>query len=156
MRFIVLIACLFCGCATTPDTKHASPFCDQLSVFAASVPSGEERTVKLTRGGRWLVDHYKACSRQDEEASITFCDWLFEHTSTEFMEANINVALSCLQGQKIVGYVGNTGIELWTGKARFYYPHIDTDNVEIEIEYNVSYFEHDADEDYLQITVYAE
>ena len=78
-----------------------------------------------------------------------------EHTSAEFMEANINVALSCLQGQKIVGYIGNTGVEKWSGSATFSAPRIEAENVAITIDYNVDYSREIAD-DYLQITVEAE
>lgn len=155
MRLLLLLAFGLSGCATASGVNYATPFCDQLSLFAASTPAGENRTVKLVRGGRWLVDHYKTCSRQDDEASITFCDWLIEHTSTEFMEANINVALSCLQGQKITGYIGNTGIEMWSGSATFFAPRVEVENVAITIDYNVDYSREIAD-DYLQITVEAE
>ena len=84
---------------------------------------------------------------------IEFCDWLMEYTLTEFMEANINLALSCLQRQEIKGYIGNTGIESWVGKAVFFAPRIDVEDVKIEIEYSVQYFESEDQEDFLKISV---
>ncbi|MEZ5893061.1 MAG: hypothetical protein R3C58_07950 [Parvularculaceae bacterium] len=155
MRFLFLGVFALGGCATVSSTNYATPFCEQLSVFADSVPSHESRTVRLMRGGDWPVDFYKACRREDEPASIAFCDWLVEHTSTEFMEANINVALSCLQGHRIAGHIGNTGIESWSGKATFLNPNIASENVEVTVEYSVDYSVNDH-EDYLDITVVAD
>lgn len=82
-----------------------------------------------------------------------FCRWLLENASTEFMQANINLAMSCLLGQRIVGYIGNTGIESWSGKAVFFIPKIDSD-VKVEVEYSVD-FASDDKEDFLQLRVWA-
>lgn len=101
-----------------------------------------------------MVDHYKACARNSEDAaSITFCKWLMENTSTEFMEANINSTLSCLQGQEIRGYIGNTGIESWTGRMKLYSPEIEAEDVDVVVEYSVGYFGSTENEDFLEITV---
>jgi hypothetical protein len=59
----------------------------------------------------------------------------------------------CLQGQKILGYIGNTGIEAWSGKAVFFSPRLNVDNVEVEIEYSVQYLERESQEDFLTISV---
>jgi hypothetical protein len=76
-----------------------------------------------------------------------------ENTSTEFMEANINSTLSCLQGQEIRGYVGNTGIESWTGRMKLYDPEIEAEDVDVDVEYSVGYFGSNESEDFLEITV---
>ena len=101
-----------------------------------------------------MVDHYKACARSSEDAaSITFCTWLMENTSTEFMEANINSTLSCLQGQEIKGYIGGTGIESWTGRMKLYSPKIEAEDVDVEVAYSVGYFDSTESEDFLEITI---
>ncbi len=150
--FITLLA----GCATSDTYKTSNLFCKNLSEYAASVPAGQRREVILRVGGRWLVDHYKVCENGSDEASANFCNWLYEHSSTEFMEANVNTAMSCLQGHTIVGFIGNTGVESWTGKAKFYNPHLGVDDVSVTLEYNVTYFEEEIDEDFMKIVVEAE
>lgn len=144
------------GCVTNEVYETDNLFCENISEYAATIPSGESRSVSLYRGGKWLVDHYKTCDYGEDLASKKFCAWLIEHTSTEFMEANVNLAMSCLQGHKIVGYIGNTGIETWTGKTKFYSPHIDAEDVVVTLEYSVTYFEDETDEDYLKISIEAE
>ena len=142
------------GCATQANDSRGE-ICSQIDLFAKSLEPGESKTVRLARGGAWLVDHYKACARDSEDtASIAFCKWLMENTSTEFMEANINLTLSCLQGQEIHGYIGNTGVESWTGRMKLYYsPRIEVEDVEVEVEYSVGYFDSTENEDFLAITV---
>jgi hypothetical protein len=101
-----------------------------------------------------MVDHYKKCTQSPQTpASKDFCHWLMENTSTEFMEANVNLAVSCVQGQTIVGYLGNTGVETWSGKLRSFAPHIGTDGVYVELEYFVGGADPQEAEDFLQITV---
>lgn len=103
-----------------------------------------------------MVNHYKKCEHSEQdEAAGTFCSWLMDNTSTEFMEANINSAMSCLQGQRISGYIGNTGIESWSGKASFYSPHIAAENIQVELEYALDN-SRDSREDFLQFTIRAE
>ena len=75
-----------------------------------------------------------------------------ENTSTEFMEANITSTMSCLQDQRISGYLGNTGIESWSGKASFYSPHLAAEDVQVDIEYSLDNSV-EVREDFLQITV---
>ena len=101
-----------------------------------------------------MVDHYKSCgSTPETPAGTAFCQWLVENTSTEFMEANVNLAVSCIQGQNIDGYLGNTGIDTWTGKLRSYSPHLNTDDVSVELEYAVTSSDKPGIEDFLRITV---
>jgi hypothetical protein len=153
---LLLAACVAgTSCATkTPLTD--SDMCDRLDAWAKTIPVGQTRAVKLSRGGTWMVNHSKKYDRPNgDNAADTFCSWLVENTSTEFMEANINQAISCLQRQRISGYIGNTGVESWSGKATFSNPHLSAENVEIDLEYSVDYSS-DGAEDFLQFTVRAE
>lgn len=160
MRHLVLIRsftlaqlAVLAGCATSA-ARAPDAMCREIERFARADPSGTLKEVTLIRGGAWMVDHYKGCKRSDDEqGAIAFCAWLMENTSTEFMEANINRAISCLQGQRIDGYIGNTGIESWKGKVRFFSPKIDVANVAVTLEYSVQYFEEGADEDFMKITI---
>ena len=128
--------------------------CREIARFAKASPIGVIKEVTLFRGGTWMVDHYKGCKRaDDDQGAIAFCAWLMQNTSTEFMEANVNRALSCLQGQRIDGYIGNTGIESWKGMVRFYSPKIEAEGVAISVEYSVQYFEAGAAEDFMKITI---
>lgn len=151
---LLAVACLLASaCATKPPVSD-SRLCDQLDVFARTVPSGQSKTIRLVRGGTWMVDHYKQCvGPENDAASDAFCRWFLENSSTEFMEVNINRALSCLQGQRIVGYIGNTGIESWSGKTTFFIPNISSD-VNVEVEYSVDYATDDR-EDFIQFKVIA-
>ena len=160
MRQFALITLAFLSmaatsCATAPPLSDAA-LCDQLSSWAQTVPSGQTSTVKLVRGGAWMVNYYKRCEHSEgDTAAGAFCGWLMDNTSTEFMEANINNAMSCLQGQRISGYVGNTGIESWSGKASFYSPHMAAENVQVHLEYALDNSK-DNREDFLQFTVSAD
>jgi hypothetical protein len=151
---LLIVACMMASaCATKPPVSD-SRLCDQLDVFARTVPAGQSKTIRLVRGGSWMVNHYKQCAGPENDAAgDAFCRWLLENSSTEFMEANINGALSCLQGQRIVGYIGNTGIESWSGKTTFFVPKISSD-VNVEIEYSVDYTTDDQ-EDFIQFKVVA-
>jgi len=102
-----------------------------------------------------MLNHYKKCHHSEGDAAArNFCAWLVENTSTEFMEANINNALSCLQGQRISGYIGNTGIESWSGKTHFFIPELTAD-VEVGIEYSLDYSIDDF-ENFIQFTITAD
>lgn len=149
---LLFASALVSACSSTP-TAPTGAFCARLAEYARSI-EGEPRSITLGRGGAWMVNHYKFCKRADDDkAGIEFCDWLMGHTSTEFMEANINTALSCLQRQEIKGYIGNTGIQFWVGRAVFFAPRIDVEDVKIEIEYSVQYFESEDQEDFIKISV---
>lgn len=99
-----------------------------------------------------MVDHVKSCDAPEGgPAADKLCSWLLDHTSTEYMEANINGALSCLQGQKLVGIIGGTGLTSWSGKAHFSNPRLDVDNLEVDLIYDFPAC--DCDEQYLQFTL---
>jgi hypothetical protein len=151
-RAILLITALLTACSQAPR-RSDTPFCDQLTTFARAVRGGEAQSVRLARGGRWMVDHYKSCAQSPESpATQAFCEWLMENTSTEFMEANINLAITCVQGQNIRGYLGNNGISSWTGEMRSFSPRIGVYDVAIDLEYRVA-LDNDGCEDFLKITV---
>ena len=129
--------------------------CDHLNTWAVSVPRGQSRTVRLVRSGTWMVNHQKKCEHSEEDkAGNTLCAWLMENTSTEFMEANVNRTMSCLQGQQISGYLGNTGIESWSGKTSFYSPHLAAENVRVDLVYSLDNSQ-ESRVDFLQIAVRA-
>ena len=156
MRLFLLTAtAIVCSsCASAPRLSDPM-ICKQLDLWARTVPTGQSSTVRLVRGGTWLVDHYKTCDHTNGgKAAGAFCEWLMENTSTEFMEANINLSMSCLQGQRIAGVVGNTGIESWSGRASFYSPQLDAD-VNIDLEYSLDNSP-SSGEDFLQFTVRAQ
>lgn len=124
----LLVVLLTIGGCTHQAVGSRGEICSQIDQYAGSLEPGESKTVRLARGGAWMVDHYKACARESEDtASIAFCKWLMDNTSTEFMEANINLTLSCLQGQEIHGYVGNAGIASWSGRMKLYSPRIESE-----------------------------
>jgi hypothetical protein len=108
------------GCTTTSLPETDASLCNELDRYAATVPNGAASTIRLARGGSWMVDHYKKCeSPPNDLPAHRLCEWLFKNSSTEFMEANVARALSCLQRQTIKGYVGNTTLESWSGSASF-------------------------------------
>ena len=142
------------GCASTSSVRGTG-VCDHLNTWAVSVPRDQFKTVRLVRSGTWMVNHQKKCEHSEEDnAGDTHCAWLMENMSTEFMEANVNRTMSCLQGQQISGYVGNTGIESWSGKASFYSPDLAAENVQVDLVYSLD-DSLESREDFLQITVRA-
>jgi len=127
--------------------------CEALKTFAAAEHKSGGGKVELKRQGTWLVDHVKACVRDnDDSAAKSFCTYLIEQTSTEFLESTINQAMACLQGQKIKGYLGNTGISEWDGKIHFYSPQLDIEDIEIEMQWHMT-AGFGAWDDFLRITV---
>lgn len=127
--------------------------CAQITKFAAGEAKSGGGHVELQRQGTWMVDHSKLCEREPSDpVAIEFCDFLMNHTSTEFMEGTVNEAMACLQGQKIKGYVGNTGIADWEGKVRFFAPQIKVDDIEIKMSWHITAGTGSWD-DYLRIEV---
>ena len=86
-----------------------------------------------------------------DEPTKSFCSWVSKNTSAEFMELNINRAISCLQSQKIKGYLGNTGVQSWSGKIVFYYVQ-SIPNTEITLEYQKTE-PATADESFMKFTL---
>jgi hypothetical protein len=140
------------GCSTTSRLSDTQ-LCQQMAKYVAAVPSGTGSFVQLERRGAWLVNHSKACFGPDGDGPArALCSWLLDRTSTEFMEATVTLAVACVQGQRIHGYLGNTGIESWEGKLRSYSPRFDTADASIAISWRL---EADAREwdDYLRFEV---
>ena len=152
---LALLGIFATSCASTPPLSDTA-LCDQLNAWVQTVAPGRTSTVKLVRGGTWMVDHYKRCEpAEGDSAAGNLCRWLMENTSTEFMEANINITMACLQGQRISGYVGNTGIESWSGKASFYSSNLVAGDVTIQLEYALDN-SGESREDFLEITASAD
>ena len=151
-RLLVTATAVMASCAAAREPRQQT-VCEALKSFAVAERESGGGQVELKRQGRWLVDHVKSCARKDDDgAAKTFCTYLIEQTSTEFLEATINEAMACLQGQKIKGYIGNTGISEWDGKIRFYSPNLDVEGVEIEMQWHMT-AGFGAWDDYLRITV---
>ena len=157
MRFVALCvtAILFSSCSSTSERgvyRSDNALCEQMATFAMSVSPGQQKSVKFVRGGLMYVDHHKSCAHSDDDpASIVFCQWLLANTSAEVMEANINEAMACLQGQKIVGTVGNTGLSAWRGEVSFWRTQLE-EGVEAKLAYSIPPLERRAEERFLEIT----
>jgi hypothetical protein len=133
-------ALVLLGCASQPKAS-GTELCSALTNFIAGEVRSGGGEVSVGRQGAWLVNHTKSCRKKDgDSVAATFCDYLMEHTSTEFMEATVNQAMACLQGQRLVGYVGNTGIAQWDGRARFYAPRVDVADAEVELSWHLTSF----------------
>ncbi|HEV7691335.1 MAG TPA: hypothetical protein VGO52_10945 [Hyphomonadaceae bacterium] len=155
MRLMVqsALVALLTGCASSASREYEmdNAFCDQMATFAHSVPRGQQRSVRLARGGRMYVDHYKSCARSiDDPASVAFCEWLSENGSAEFMEANINQAVACLQGQRIRGSIGNTGVIAWQGEMTFWHTQL-AEGVAAKLTYFIPPVERRTEEHFLEI-----
>ena len=128
------------GCATQPGSSGVE-LCAKLTNFIAEEVRAGGGEVSVGRQGEWLVNHSKSCRKKDgDTAAATFCDYLMDHTSTEFMEATVNHAMACLQGQRLLGYVGNTGISQWDGRALFYAPRVSVTNTQVELSWHLTAF----------------
>jgi hypothetical protein len=145
-------AALLVGCVSLQNDSYGDAFCDQMASFAMSVSKGEQKSVRLARGGLLFVDHYQTCEHRDDPEGMAFCDWLIEHGSAAFMEANINQAIACLQGQRIRGSIGNTGVISWRGEMEFWHTQL-AEGVTARLNYFIPDFERRADERYLEITI---
>lgn len=134
----VVTAFTLAGCATTVP-RSGTELCDQFSKYVAAASTGKNSFVELRRQGAWLVDHAKLCVREDSDpAAVEFCSWLMERTSTEFMEATVTLAIACVQGQQVRGYIGNTGIERWEGTLKSYSPRFDAENVSVQMAWRIT------------------
>jgi hypothetical protein len=150
---LLVMASAFIASVVVAREPRQQNVCEALKTFAAAERENGGGQVELKRQGRWLVDHVKSCVREDDDqAAKGFCTYLVEQTSTEFLEATINQAMACLQGQRIKGYLGNTGISEWDGKIRFYSPNLDIEDIEIEMQWHMT-AGFGAWDDFLRITV---
>ena len=128
------------GCATHPGTA-GTELCGELTTFIAAEAKSGGGQVTVGRQGAWLVNHSKSCQKRDgDNAAVSFCAYLMDHTSTEFMEATVNTVMACLQGQKLLGYTGNTGISQWDGHAHFYAPRVNVSGAEVDLSWHLTSF----------------
>lgn len=149
----VAILTLFASACATASRFSGTELCSELTSYANASRKGQGSFVQLGRQGTWLVDHSKTCAHEDDDqAGTVFCNWLMEHTSTEFMEATVNLVMACLQGQRIHGHLGNTGVSQWEGKADFYSPRIESEGIRIEISWRLMAGSGEWD-DFLKIAV---
>ena len=103
--------------------------------FAQDLDGDEAREIALF--SEWSPEPAKGCRHDSSDPrSVRFCEWLLEHTSTEFMEVNVGNALACLAGGRWQPMGGS--VEFLTGKVRFYEHKLrDAKNVVFEVEYSV-------------------
>jgi hypothetical protein len=158
MRFnggVLGAACLLlAACATGPKASD-NAMCAQIDTWGKGLSPGQTTSVELVRGGVWMVNHYKRCTHAEGDLAATrFCAWLMDNTSTEFMEYNVNRTLACLQGQRIVGYLGNTGVDAWSGTARFTRLTASEDMFRVELRYALDYSA-PSEETMMQLTLTA-
>jgi hypothetical protein len=151
MSLLTAIPVVVLACTVARGGRHTD-LCGELKKFAAAETRVGGGSVTVGRSGEWMIDHAKFCRRKDTDpAADAFCAYLMEHTSTEFMEATVNGAMACLQGQRIVGIVGNTGIANWDGKAHFYAPKLNVEGAEFELNWHLTAF--GAWDDYVEFAV---
>jgi hypothetical protein len=137
---LIAIAIVVSACVTSGSTPRTN-LCRALTKFAAAETHSGGGAVKIGRTGQWLVDHAKYCEKKDEDpAAVAFCTYLMEETSTEFMEATVNDSMACLQGQRIVGFTGNTGIANWDGNAHFFAPRLEAESADVELTWHLTSF----------------
>lgn len=154
VKSIVLIGicALLAACATGPKASD-NALCAQIDTWGKSLSPGQSTSVQLVRGGVWMVNHYKRCTHAEGDlAARRFCAWLMDNTSTEFMEYNVNRTLHCLQGQRVVGYLGNTGVDAWSGTARFTRLTASDDLFRVELRYALDY-ESPSEETVMELTL---
>jgi hypothetical protein len=96
------------ACASTTPHSEPDDMCRQIADFANASEDGSPHEVRLVTdwGGTSCSTpeeysiYCKACSHDAYPPGKQLCDYLMEHTSTEFSEMNFGRALSCLN----VGY----------------------------------------------------
>jgi hypothetical protein len=134
-QLTVAIAALIC--AFTAVAADVPTFCEEMAAFARNVSETKPREIVFF--AEWGADPTKACRLDNgDKVSQRFCDWLIEHASAEYMEANVRNAVSCLGEGKPDGTLGKGSIDYMTGKLRFYaakVPHAE--GVVFELQYSV-------------------
>jgi len=135
MKTPALIVCaLFAvsGCARFSGGLRDNGFCGEMARFANATALGSQReVVLLTNWAEWS----KTCQHDGYEPGMRFCRWLMDNTSTEFAEANIRRALSCLdQGLNYAG-TARASPSYLTGKIESSYAKGADENVRVAVEY---------------------
>jgi hypothetical protein len=96
----VLSIALLSGCASL--SPRQDQLCSEVATFANSVDDNDAHTAELLTdwGGVFSPERdvlfEKSCQHDQDAASKRLCDYLVEHTSTEFATVNFRRARSCL------------------------------------------------------------
>ena len=99
---------LLSGCASLLPQRD--PLCAEIAVFANSIDDDAVHSVELLTdwGGVFSqepdVFFEKSCQHDQAASSKRLCDYLVNHTSTEFATINFRRALSCLSRSQ--SYIG--------------------------------------------------
>lgn len=129
----VAICSLLAEVAMSAD---GTDMCQQLVAFSKNLKGSESREVVLF--SEWSAEPVKACQHDPADATASaFCAWLFDHTSTEFMEVNVRRTLSCLTGERTRTKTPGSVVSM-TGTLRFHEVALrGVDNTIFEVEYSV-------------------
>lgn len=136
IRVLLIAFAIYGLLAEVAMGANGNDMCRQLIEFSKNLKGSESREVVLF--SEWSAEPAKACKhdRADDIASA-FCAWLFDNTSTEFMEANVRSALSCLTGERTRTKTPGSVMSM-TGTLRFSEVALrGVDNRIFEIEYSV-------------------
>jgi hypothetical protein len=99
---------LLSGCGSLLPRRD--PLCSEIAVFANSIDDDAVHSVELLTdwGGVFSqvpnVFYEKSCQHDQATSSKRLCDYLVNHTSTEFATVNFRRALSCLSRSQ--SYIG--------------------------------------------------
>lgn len=135
MKIPTLIVCALLavtGCASFSGGRRDDDFCREMAKFANATALGSQREVELlTNWAEWS----KTCQHGGYQPGMRFCQWLIDNTSTEFADANIRRALSCLDPGMNYAGSGRVSLSYLTGKIESYHAEGADHDVRIEVEY---------------------
>jgi hypothetical protein len=106
------------GCSSL-HLEH-DDMCSEIARFANSSNGDAVHSVELFTF--WGADIEKGCQRDQDAPSVRLCNYLVEHTSTEFAEINFRKALACM-GPEAQIYAGppQSRVEYLNGKITSYH-----------------------------------
>ena len=138
---------LVSGCSTLPFEHDA--MCSEIARFANSYNDDTIHSVELiTDWGAVFSEekneiYEKSCTRDQDEPSIRLCDYLMDHTSTEFASVNIRNALSCL-GRTSQSYAGppDSRVDYLNGEITSYHAKGVHSDVMVSVEFSTGSNEH--------------
>lgn len=134
--FLGLLTAMACGLLAETALGRDGEWCRQLVSFSKDLQGRETREVTLF--SEWGAEPVKGCEHDPADPiASAFCAWLFDNSSTEFMEVNVRGALSCLTGESGRARTPGT-VEFMSGKLRFYEAALaGVKNRVFEVEYSV-------------------
>ncbi|MES2826064.1 MAG: hypothetical protein V4732_20860 [Pseudomonadota bacterium] len=88
--------------------------CSEIIKFANNVKESGSLSVELVT--EWGENISKGCLHNKNKAEINFCNYLQNHTSTEFQEINISRALVCIGASPLYSNKSSYKVEHGTGK----------------------------------------